>query len=77
MYFCTIFFIINIYFATYTLCSDILTAVGDVCLKVCQRPSMKYGFEQARTEYTLQSFGEMADKFKVDYFGAPIHVRLL
>jgi len=44
---------------------------------VCQRPSMKYGFEQANTEYTLQSFGEMADKFKVDYFGAPIHVRLL
>jgi len=36
---------------------------------------MKYGFEQAKTEYTLQSFGEMADKFKLDYFGAPIHVR--
>jgi len=38
---------------------------------------MKYGFEQAETEYTLQSFGEMADKFKLDYFSAPIHVRLL
>jgi len=38
---------------------------------------MKYGFEQAKYEYTLQSFGEMADKFKLDYFAAPIHVRLL
>ena len=37
---------------------------------------MKYGFEQAKTEYTLHSFGEMADKFKLDYFGAPVHVRL-
>jgi len=45
-------------------------------LKVCQRPSMKYGFEQAKTEYTLQLFGEMADKFKLDYFSRPIHVRL-
>ena len=38
---------------------------------------MKYGFEQAKTEYTLHSFGEMADKFKLEYFGAPIHVRLM
>ena len=45
-------------------------------MKVCQRPSMKYGFEQAKTEYSLQSFGEMADKFKLDYFGVPVHVCL-
>ena len=38
---------------------------------------MKYGFDQAKTEYTLHSFGEMADKFKLDYFGVPIHVRHL
>jgi len=38
---------------------------------------MKYGFDQAKTEYTLHSFGEMADKFKLDYFGAPIHVSFL
>jgi len=33
-----------------------------------------YGFEQAKREYSLQSFGEMADQFKMDYFGTPIHV---
>jgi len=35
-----------------------------------------YGFEQAKREYSLQSFGEMADQFKLDYFGSPIHVSL-
>lgn len=48
-----------------------------VRLKVCQRPSMKYGFEQAKTEYSLQSFGDMADKFKLDYFAAPAYVCLV
>jgi hypothetical protein len=36
-----------------------------------------YGFEQASREYTLQSFGEMADHFKQEYFGLPVHVSYL
>lgn len=28
-------------------------------------------------EYTLQSFGEMADHFKSDYFNMPVHVRAM
>ena len=40
----------------------------------CQKPAEVYGFEQAKREYSLQSFGEMADQFKLDYFGMPIHV---
>ena len=31
-----------------------------------------FGFEQAQKEYTLQSFGEMADQFKSDYFNMPV-----
>jgi len=31
-----------------------------------------YGFEQARKEYSLQSFGEMADTFKSEYFNKPV-----
>uniref|UniRef100_G3VQR9 Lysine-specific demethylase 5D n=1 Tax=Sarcophilus harrisii TaxID=9305 RepID=G3VQR9_SARHA len=34
----------------------------------CKRPPEAFGFEQATREYTLQSFGEMADSFKADYF---------
>ncbi|XP_027766598.1 lysine-specific demethylase 5C-like, partial [Empidonax traillii] len=34
----------------------------------CKRPPEAFGFEQATREYTLQSFGEMADAFKADYF---------
>ncbi|XP_019634092.1 PREDICTED: lysine-specific demethylase 5C-like isoform X3 [Branchiostoma belcheri] len=40
----------------------------------CSKPSDPYGFEQARKEYTLQSFGEMADQFKQDYFSMPVHM---
>lgn len=29
---------------------------------------------QATKEYTLQSFGEMADQFKADYFNMPGHM---
>lgn len=29
------------------------------------KPTEAFGFEQATQEYTLQSFGEMADQFKV------------
>jgi len=34
-----------------------------------------FGFEQAKREYTLQSFGEMADNFKREYFKLPPEVR--
>jgi len=34
----------------------------------CNKPIEAFGFEQAKREYTLQSFGEMADNFKRDYF---------
>ncbi|XP_059944239.1 lysine-specific demethylase 5D-like isoform X6 [Mesoplodon densirostris] len=40
----------------------------------CKRPLEAFGFEQATQEYTLQSFGEMADSFKVDYFNVPVHM---
>lgn len=42
--------------------------------KECKKPSEAFGFEQATREYTLQSFGEMADAFKADYFNMPVHV---
>lgn len=41
----------------------------------CNKPREAFGFEQAVREYTLQSFGEMADQFKSDYFNMPVHVR--
>lgn len=41
----------------------------------CGKPHEAYGFEQAKTQYSLQSFGEMADQFKLDYFNRPVHVR--
>uniref|UniRef100_A0A3P8Z2Q5 [histone H3]-trimethyl-L-lysine(4) demethylase n=1 Tax=Esox lucius TaxID=8010 RepID=A0A3P8Z2Q5_ESOLU len=34
------------------------------CVAECKRPAEAFGFEQATREYTLQSFGEMADTFK-------------
>ncbi|XP_072674737.1 lysine-specific demethylase 5D isoform X5 [Canis lupus baileyi] len=40
----------------------------------CKRPPEAFGFEQATQEYTLQSFGEMADSFKADYFSMPVHM---
>ncbi|CAH7488179.1 Kdm5d [Phodopus roborovskii] len=42
-------------------------------LAECKRPPEAFGFEQATQEYTLQSFGEMADSFKADYFNMPVH----
>jgi len=44
------------------------------CCQECHKPAEVYGFEQAKREYSLQSFGEMADQFKLDYFGSPVHV---
>ncbi|XP_006002433.1 lysine-specific demethylase 5C isoform X2 [Latimeria chalumnae] len=40
----------------------------------CKKPAEAFGFEQATCEYTLQSFGEMADNFKADYFNMPVHM---
>ncbi|XP_032334970.1 lysine-specific demethylase 5D isoform X2 [Camelus ferus] len=40
----------------------------------CKRPHEAFGFEQATQEYTLQSFGEMADSFKAEYFNMPVHM---
>uniref|UniRef100_A0A3P8VVD3 [histone H3]-trimethyl-L-lysine(4) demethylase n=1 Tax=Cynoglossus semilaevis TaxID=244447 RepID=A0A3P8VVD3_CYNSE len=40
----------------------------------CSKPREAFGFEQAVREYTLQSFGEMADHFKSDYFNQPVHM---
>lgn len=42
--------------------------------EACKRPTEAFGFEQATREYTLQSFGEMADSFKADYFNMPVHM---
>eukprot|EP00794_Sanderia_malayensis_P006077 gene6077-6780_t len=39
----------------------------------CNKPHEAYGFEQAKTLYSLREFGVMADKFKEDYFGVPAH----
>ena len=36
-----------------------------------------YGFEQSRVEYTLESFGAMADQFKANHFGVSPHVSSL
>ena len=36
------------------------------------KPMEAFGFEQAQKEYSLQSFGEMADQFKSDYFNMPV-----
>ncbi|XP_067685038.1 lysine-specific demethylase 5A-like isoform X3 [Haliotis asinina] len=45
------------------------------CVKqACSRPQDPYGFEQSRTEYSLQTFGEMADNFKSNYFNMPVHM---
>uniref|UniRef100_A0A3Q3JXQ1 [histone H3]-trimethyl-L-lysine(4) demethylase n=1 Tax=Monopterus albus TaxID=43700 RepID=A0A3Q3JXQ1_MONAL len=44
------------------------------CVAECKKPTEAFGFEQATREYTLQSFGEMADAFKADYFNMPVHM---
>lgn len=57
------------------LCINLnVTLVFAVCLQECKKPTEAFGFEQATREYTLQSFGEMADTFKADYFNMPVHV---
>lgn len=39
--------------------------------KECSKPQESFGFEQAKREYTLTSFGDMANKFKQSYFHMP------
>lgn len=38
------------------------------------KPAEAFGFAQAEREYTLQQFGEMADKFKSEYFNMAPHL---
>eukprot|EP00066_Takifugu_rubripes_P023147 XP_011612413.1 PREDICTED: lysine-specific demethylase 5B [Takifugu rubripes] len=40
----------------------------------CGKPAVAFGFEQAGRSYTLQTFGDMADSFKSDYFNMPVHM---
>ncbi|XP_065554210.1 lysine-specific demethylase 5B isoform X2 [Lathamus discolor] len=40
----------------------------------CNKPQEAFGFEQAARDYTLRTFGEMADAFKSDYFNMPVHM---
>lgn len=46
-------------------------------MQECNKPQEAFGFEQAARDYTLRTFGEMADAFKSDYFNMPVHVRRL
>ncbi|XP_064473046.1 lysine-specific demethylase 5A-like isoform X2 [Ornithodoros turicata] len=39
-----------------------------------RKPQEAFGFEQAVREYSLQDFGEMADRFKSNYFNMPVHM---
>ena len=39
---------------------------------LCATPLEPYGFEQSAREYTLHTFGAMADTFKAHYFGIPV-----
>uniref|UniRef100_A0A8C2DBZ7 [histone H3]-trimethyl-L-lysine(4) demethylase n=1 Tax=Cyprinus carpio TaxID=7962 RepID=A0A8C2DBZ7_CYPCA len=43
----------------------------------CGKPQVAFGFEQASRDYTLRTFGDMADSFKSDYFNMPMVVCLL
>ncbi|XP_031423782.1 lysine (K)-specific demethylase 5Ba isoform X2 [Clupea harengus] len=40
----------------------------------CGKLQVAFGFEQASRNYTLRSFGDMADSFKSDYFNMPVHM---
>jgi len=41
----------------------------------CSKPQEAFGFEQAKKQYTLRSFGQMANNFKWEYFNMPTNVR--
>lgn len=36
--------------------------------EICKKPTEQYGFEQSKKCYTLNQFGDMANKFKQEYF---------
>jgi len=36
--------------------------------EICKKPTEQYGFEQSKKTYTLSQFGDMANKFKQEYF---------
>jgi len=55
----------------------IFLSLSCLTFQECKKPAEAFGFEQATREYTLQSFGEMADAFKADYFNMPVHVSAL
>ena len=60
----------NNYFASFS---------GDWRCRKCaatevSKPMEAFGFEQARREYSLQQFGEMADQFKSDYLNIFVHM---
>ncbi|XP_041944652.1 lysine (K)-specific demethylase 5Ba [Alosa sapidissima] len=40
----------------------------------CGKLQVAFGFEQASRNYTLRTFGDMADSFKSDYFNMPVHM---
>ncbi|XP_030827948.1 lysine-specific demethylase 5A isoform X2 [Strongylocentrotus purpuratus] len=42
--------------------------------KGLSKPQDPFGFETARKEYSLQTFGEKADQFKKDFFSMPVHM---
>ncbi|ESN92954.1 hypothetical protein HELRODRAFT_69268 [Helobdella robusta] len=42
--------------------------------KECKRPMPSFGFEQSQCEYSLKTYGLMADKFKSDYFKMSCHL---
>lgn len=63
-------------FSAFNLCVCVCLRARVLCIQECKRPAEAFGFEQATREYTLQSFGEMADTFKADYFNMPVHVSI-
>ena len=58
----------NVFLRYVTVC---LYACIHLCLQECTKPQETFGFEQASREYTLTSFGEMANTFKQNYFHMP------
>ena len=44
-------------------------------MQECCQPQEAFGFEQAKKEYSLRSFGQMANKFKTSYFNKQPTVR--
>ncbi|XP_014675758.1 PREDICTED: lysine-specific demethylase 5C-like [Priapulus caudatus] len=40
----------------------------------CDKPREPYGFNYTTRQYSLQTFGEMADTFKAEHFNMPVHM---